>query len=128
MPSFIWYGAPLSFHCCDFLDVYPPLDVHTKSTYLYTVEFQWDEKKSQANLRKHGLSFEDVNIVFAGDTVTFPDDRSDYGEKRYITLGDLVGRVVVIVHTLRGETIRIISMRKANGREKKIYQERPGKN
>ena len=74
------------------------------------------------------MSFEDANIAFAGDTVTFTDDRSDYGEKRYITLGDLVGRVVVIVHTLRGETIRIISMRKANGREKKIYQERLGKN
>jgi len=92
------------------------------------VEFQWDEKKSRANLRKNGLSFEDAKIAFAGDTVTFTDDRSDYGEKRYITLGDLVGRVVVIVHTLRGETIRIISMRKANGREKKIYQERLGKN
>ena len=92
------------------------------------MEFQWDENKSRANLRKHGLSFEDANIAFTGDTVTFPDDRSDYGEKRYITLGDLVGRVVVIVHTLRGETIRIISMRKANGREKKIYQERLGKN
>jgi uncharacterized DUF497 family protein len=45
-----------------------------------------------------------------------------------ITLGDLLGRVVVIVHTLRGETTRIFSMRKANGREKKIYQERLGKN
>ena len=88
------------------------------------MEFQWDEKKSRANLRKHGLSFEDANIAFAGDTVTFPDDRSDYGEKRYITLGDLVGRVVVIVHTLRGETIRIISMRKANERERKRYEGR----
>ena len=92
--------------------------------YTWDVEFQWDRKKNRENLRKHGLSFEDTHRVFEGETVTFLDDRVDYGEKRYITLGELVGRVVVIAHTLRGETIRIISMRKANGREKKIYQER----
>lgn len=104
------------------------LDVHTNSMYSLDVEFQWDEKKSQENLEKHGLNFEDAHLVFEGKTVTFLDDRIDYGEKRYITLGELLGRVVVTVHTLRGETIRIISMRKANGREKKIYQKRLGKN
>ncbi|MGB7630417.1 MAG: BrnT family toxin, partial [Candidatus Deferrimicrobium sp.] len=77
---------------------------------------------------KHGFSFEDVDLVFDGNTITFLDDRIDYKEKRFITLGALTGRIVVIVHTLRGETIRIISMRKANTREKKIYQERLGKN
>ena len=92
--------------------------------YPWNVEFRWDEKKSRENLQKHGLSFEDAHLVFEGETVTFLDDRIDYGEKRYITLGELLGRVAVIVHTLRGETIRIISMRKANEREKKIYQER----
>ncbi|KRT75041.1 MAG: hypothetical protein XU12_C0001G0237 [Deltaproteobacteria bacterium CSP1-8] len=92
--------------------------------YPWNVEFRWDEKKNRENLQKHGLSFEDAHLVFVGETVTFLDDRIDYGEKRYITLGELLGRVAVIVHTLRGETIRIISMRKANGREKKIYQER----
>jgi uncharacterized DUF497 family protein len=96
--------------------------------YIYFVEFQWDEKKSRKNLRKHGLSFEDAHLVFDGDTVTFLDDRIDYGEKRYITLGELAGRAVVIVHTIRGEMIRIISMRKANAREKKIHQERLDKN
>lgn len=96
--------------------------------YYGVVRFEWDEKKCRENPQKHGLSFEDVDLVFNGDTITFRDDRIDYGEKRYITLGALTGRVVVIVHTLRGETIRIISMRKANAREKKIYQDRLGKN
>ena len=96
--------------------------------YYDVVKFEWDEKKCRENLRKHGVSFEDVDLVFDGDTITFLDDRVDYGEKRYITLGALTGRIVVIVHTLRGETIRILSMRKANAREKKIYQERLGKN
>ena len=96
--------------------------------YYAFVIFEWDKNKCRENLQKHGLSFEDVDLVFDGDTITFRDDRIDYGEKRYITLGGLAGRTVVIVHTLRGETIRIISMRKANDREKKIYQERLGKN
>jgi uncharacterized DUF497 family protein len=92
------------------------------------VEFQWDERKSRENLRKHGLRFEDAAEIIEGETVTFLDDRFEYGETRYVTLGILDGRVIVIVHMLRGETIRIISMRKANKREKKIYQERLGEN
>jgi len=56
--------------------------------------------------------------------VTFVDNRFDYEETRLITLGTLEGRIVVIVHTLRGKNTRIISMRKANAREQKIYQKR----
>jgi uncharacterized DUF497 family protein len=56
--------------------------------------------------------------------VTFEDTRYDYGEERFITLGLLAGRVVVIAHTPRGERTRVISMRKANSREQKTYQER----
>ena len=59
-----------------------------------------------------------------GDTITIPDERYDYGEDRLITLGRLLGRVVVVVHVARGEKTRIISMRKANAREQEIYQER----
>ena len=87
---------------------------------------EWDEEKCWANLEKHGLSFEDAWQVFAGDTVTIPDERHDYGEDRLITLGSLDGRVVVMVHVARGENIRIISMRKANAREQEIYQKRLG--
>lgn len=86
--------------------------------------FEWDEKKSTENLLKHGLAFEDAEIVFSGQCVTFEDARYDYGEQRFITLGALEGRVVVIAHTPRGDRTRIISMRKANSREQKAYQER----
>ena len=65
--------------------------------------------------------------MLSGLCVSFVDDRFDYGEERLITLGMLVGRVIVIAHALRGDdTTRIISMRKANRREQKIYQERLG--
>lgn len=86
--------------------------------------YEWDETKSQENLSKHGLSFDDAEIVFAGPCVTFEDHRFDYGEPRFITLGRLEGRVVVVAHTPRGARMRIISMRKGNRREEKAYQER----
>ena len=86
--------------------------------------YEWDKKKNQENLSKHGLDFEDAEIVFSGPCVSFVDDRFEYGEQRFITLGLLQGRTVVIAHTLRGEDTRIISMRKANKREEKIYKER----
>lgn len=86
--------------------------------------YEWDEEKSQKNLSERGLSFEDAESVFAGPCVTFEDTRLDYGEPRYITFGLLEGRLVVIAHTPRGEKNRIISMRKGNDREQKIYQER----
>jgi uncharacterized DUF497 family protein len=87
---------------------------------------EWDDAKSETNLQKHGLSFEDASIVFSGPCVTFEDTRFDYGEQRFITLGALAGRIVVIAHALREDATRIISMRKANKREQKIYQKRLG--
>jgi uncharacterized DUF497 family protein len=86
--------------------------------------YGWDAEKSERNFEKHGLSFEDAEKVFSGPCVTFVDDRFDYEETRLITLGILEGWV--IVHTSREESTRIISMRKANAREQKIYQERLG--
>lgn len=86
--------------------------------------YEWDEAKNQVNFEKHGLSFEDAEAIFVGLCVTYRDDRFDYGEERFITLGQLAGRVVVIAHTRRSEKIRIISMRKGNRRERKAYQER----
>ena len=88
--------------------------------------YEWDKAKNRGNFAKHGLDFEDAELVFAGPCVTFEDSRFDYGEEQLITLGLLVGRVVIIAHSQRGEPTRIISMRKANRREQKIYQERLG--
>ena len=77
---------------------------------------------------KHGLGFEDAEQVFSGPCVTFEDDRFAYGEERLITLGLLAGRLVVIAHSRRDDGTRIISMRKGNRREQKIYQKRLGTN
>ena len=85
------------------------------------MHFEWDEQKNQINIRKHGLDFADAPTVFAGATFTFEDDRFDYGEDRFITLGMLAGEVVVIAHTERGDNVRIISMRKATKYEQKLY-------
>ena len=66
-------------------------------------------------------------MLFSGPCVTFQDDRLDYGEERLITLGLLAGRLVVIAHSPRDDGTRIISMRKGNRREQKIYQKRLGR-
>jgi len=88
------------------------------------IKFEWDEKKNQINYEKHGLSFEDAELIFASKTISFKDVRQDYGEERFITIGQLTNRVVIVVHTQRDLVTRIISMRKANEREKKIYFQR----
>ena len=87
-------------------------------------EYEWDETKSRENLARHGLSFHDAADVFAGPFVTVEDTRRDYGEPRFITLGLLRGRTVVIAHTARAGRTRVISMRKANSRETRRYRER----
>jgi uncharacterized protein len=92
------------------------------------LRYEWDEAKNEANFAKHGLRFEDADQVFSGPTVTFEDDRFDNGEQRLITLGLLARRLVVIAHSPRDEGTRIISMRKGNRREQKIYQERLAEN
>jgi uncharacterized protein len=90
------------------------------------MKYEWDVAKNRKNFAKHALSFEDAEQVFSGPCVTFEDDRFAYGEKRFITLGLLSDRLVVIAHSLRDEGTRIISMRKGNRREQEIYQKRLG--
>ncbi|MCP4346767.1 MAG: BrnT family toxin [Desulfobacterales bacterium] len=85
------------------------------------MEFTWDEAKRKKNLEKHGFDFADAEAVFAGMTYTFGDDRIYYGEERFITLGMLKGRVVLIAHAEDDDEIRIISMRKATKHEQKEY-------
>jgi uncharacterized protein len=85
------------------------------------MEYEWDEANNRGNFAKHGLDFADAKKVLTGPCVTFADSRFDYGE------GLLGGRVVIIARAPRGDdTTRIISMRKANRREQKIYQKRLG--
>lgn len=87
------------------------------------MEFEWDETKRLINLRKHGIDFIDVPIVFDGDILTVEDERFNYGELRFVTFGLLQGRVVAIVHTERENFTRIISVRKASKYEQRIYFE-----
>jgi uncharacterized protein len=83
----------------------------------------WDEAKRLANLKKHGLDFRDAELVFAGVTYTYEDDRLAYGEQRFITLGLLREVVVSMAHIEEDDHIRIFSMRKATRREHEIYFE-----
>lgn len=81
----------------------------------------FDETKRQTNIRKHGFDFVGVDALFAGFTITREDDRQDYGELRLQTLGLLQSTVVFVVHTARGEADHIISIRKAEKHEERIY-------
>ncbi len=84
----------------------------------------FDEEKRRLTLQARGLDMADAGLVFEGPTLTVPDDRRDYGERRMITVGLLRGRMVVLVWTQRGAWRRIISMRKANDREQALYRPR----
>ena len=84
------------------------------------MEIIWHEKKRQSNLSKHKLDFAQAYKVFAGFTFTFEDDRIDYGEQRFVSIG-LLDDVVVIIHTETAKEIRIISMRRANKNEQELY-------
>jgi hypothetical protein len=81
----------------------------------------YNPAKRDATLRERGLDFQDAAYVFAGPTFDYEDNRHDYGEVRVITVGFLRGRMVVVVWTPRGNDRHVISMRKANEREKARY-------
>ncbi len=89
------------------------------------LKFEWDAPKSNANLRKHGVSFEEAASVF-GDplALTFADPDHSIREARFVTIGqshrDLL---LVVAHVERGRTIRIISARKTTKHERTIYEQ-----
>ena len=83
--------------------------------------FEWDESKRLANVRKHAIDFVDAVSIFDGDVITVEDDRFEYEERRFITLGLLMGRVIYVVHTERDDSTRIISARKATAYERRLY-------
>ena len=85
------------------------------------MRFSWSESKRQRNLQEHGLDFVDAARVFDGPTYTYEDDRFDYSDQRFVTLGLLEGLGVSIVHTESRRLIRIISFRKATKHEQTIF-------
>ncbi len=89
------------------------------------ITFEWDDEKAKSNLKKHGVSFEEASSVFASAlSLTIADPRHSDEEDRFVTLGESHrGRLLVVVATDRGDTIRIISARLATRRERKNYEE-----
>lgn len=86
------------------------------------MSFEWDEEKNQTNIEQHGIQFKDAQKIFDGPVLTVIDDREDYGEIRENSLGLLNGVVVLMVtHTDRDGTTRLISARKALPKERRIY-------
>jgi uncharacterized protein len=88
------------------------------------MKFEWDLEKAGANLRKHGVSFDAAARAFEDElSATFPDPDHSRGEERLVTYGlGIDGKLLVISHTERGETIRIISARVATTKERKRYE------
>ena len=84
------------------------------------MRFTWDERKRRTNLKTHGFDFRDSPRVFEGPTFTFEDDRFDYGEQRFVSLGFLGGVAVSLVHTETSERIHVISFRRATRNEEAI--------
>ena len=89
------------------------------------LNFEWDEEKAKANLKKHRVSFDEATIVLIDSfSITIPDPDHSVDEQRYIDIGSSDnGRVLVVVYTERGSNIRIISCRKATLSERKRYEE-----
>ena len=87
--------------------------------------FEWDEEKNRANVAKHGVDFHDVRAAFSDSSaLVLKDDRRDYGEDRFIVLCPVQGRLMYVAYTERGDAIRIISARRANDRERRLYEQR----
>jgi uncharacterized DUF497 family protein len=89
------------------------------------MNFDWDPKKAAANLRKHGVSFCEAATIFADPlSITSHDPDHSVMEHRFITVGlDQTGRVLLVSHTDRGDTVRIISARKTTRQERNYYEE-----
>ena len=86
------------------------------------MDFEWNPAKAESNVRAHGVSFADTFALFEDPSAITIDDPHDEGD-RFITLGtDAFGRILVVVYTWRGESIRIISARKATRTERRNYE------
>ena len=85
------------------------------------MKWEWDPDKASKNLRKHGVDFADAVLAFEDSRAATIED-GGHDERRFVLLGlDPEGRLLVVVHTWRAGTIRIISARKANGSERREY-------
>lgn len=90
------------------------------------MRFEWNPERNSANFQKHGIRFEEAQTVFCDEeALVFDDPNHSDGEDRFLLLGfSTLARVLVVVHCLRdrGDTIRIISARKATKTEREAYE------
>jgi len=89
------------------------------------MKFEWDTAKAKANVRKHGVSFDEAGSAFLDQlALSGPDPDHSMGEPRYITFGmSGLGRLLAVSHTHRPGVIRIISARRVTRAERKLYEE-----
>ena len=87
------------------------------------MEFEFDPAKNQANIAKHGGDFEAASDFEWETALDFNDNRFDYGEDRFISIGCIGDRVHVINYTIRGTVIRIIGLRQATRQEVRKYEQ-----
>lgn len=90
------------------------------------LDFEWDEDKAVANLKKHKISFEEARTVFADPfAITIDDPKHSVDEYRFVDIGTSAdGKILIVSYTERERKIRLISCRKAVKKERKIYEER----
>ena len=89
------------------------------------MKFEWDSRKAEINLRKHGVSFDEAASIFLDSlALSGPDPDHSFGESRYITFGiSRLGRLLSVSHTYRPGAIRIIMARRMTRGERKTYEE-----
>jgi uncharacterized DUF497 family protein len=88
------------------------------------VEFEWDPRKAAANARKHGIQFADAVPALEDERAITVRDDVHGKEERWLTVGmDALGRVLTVVYTWRGNTVRMISARPATQNERRKYLE-----
>ena len=85
--------------------------------------YEWDEDKRHENLRKHGVDFAIVEGFDWDHAVVFEDTREAYHERRWVAFAPIGDRLFALVFTMRGDVTRVISLRKATKKERKLYGE-----
>ncbi len=86
------------------------------------MEFEWDRKKAESNLKKHGVDFADAALVLFDELAVSISDQ-DEKEARFISIGaDAMGRTLVVIYTWRGDRVRLISARRATSQERRKYE------
>jgi uncharacterized DUF497 family protein len=93
------------------------------NAYYVCMQFEYDPQKAKSNRQKHGISFAEAEMVFFDPLTIHELDPDSTTEERFIALGmGNTGSILVVVYTLRGEIIRLISARRATKQETKIYE------